>query len=165
MGVAVAGCGGGRAPVASGSPATGPAVTTTTDPASATTDPASATTVPGHSTSPTTGSGEPVLIVGSSDGTVGYDGREPSTIGFSRDSTNVVSHLSWTSWDPAAAVGQGLLGINDCKPSCAAGTVTQVLVTVHLTKVVDGHFTAMTEKAGSLFHSYSYPADWAASAS
>ncbi len=105
-----------------------------------------------------------MLIVRTSDGTVGYDGREPSTIGFSRDSSNIVSHLTWSSWGPTAAVGHGTLGLNNCKPNCATGTVTQVSATVGLS-LVDGHFTAMTEKSGSSDLSYSYPSNWAASAS
>ena len=59
---------------------------------------ASATTVPPVTTSLTTAAGgsnggHPVLNVRRFDGTVGYDGREPSTIGFSKDSSNIVTHL------------------------------------------------------------------------
>ena len=131
---------------------------------------ASATTVPPVTTSPTTAAGGsngagPVLIVRTSDGTVGYDGREPSTIGFSKDSSNIVTHLVWSSWGPTTAVGHGTLGINNCKPNCATGKVTQIPATVQLRLVVNGHFTAMTEKSGSSNFTYSYPSNWAASAS
>ena len=107
----------------------------------------------------------PQLIVRSFDGTISYVGRRPATIGFSGDSTNIVSHLTWTSWGPTTAVGHGLLGLDNCKPNCASGTVTEVLTTIELSDVVSGHFTAMTEKSGSLDRSYSYPSTWASSAS
>ncbi len=107
----------------------------------------------------------PQLIVRSFDGTISYVGRRPATIGFSGDSTNIVSHLTWTSWGPTTAVGHGLLGLDNCKPNCASGTVTEVLTTIELSDVVSGQFTAMTEKSGSLDRSYSYPSTWASSAS
>ena len=106
-----------------------------------------------------------MLIVRSFDGTISYEGRQPSTIGISGDSTNIVSHLRWSSWGSSGAAGQGLVGVNDCQPNCAAGTVTEVPATIDLGGVTDGHFTTMTEKSGSTTHSYSYPSDWAASAS
>lgn len=106
-----------------------------------------------------------MLITRTFDGAIGYEGREPTTIGFSRDSSNVVSHLTWSAWGPTTAVGRGSLGVDSCQPGCAAGTVTQVPVTVDLSAVLDGHFTAKTEKGGTLVRSYSYPSAWAASAS
>lgn len=171
-GVALNGSSGGQAPVTTVPVTTGSA---TTAPAPATTAPVPAknipaTTVPIATAPPTTAaagssSPAPVLIVRSFDGTVGYEGREPSSIGFSGDSSNIVTHLTWSSWGPTSAVGHGMLGVDDCNPNCAAGTVTQEPATVDLGQVVNGHFTAITEKSASLDRSYTYPSNWAASAS
>lgn len=183
-GAVLAGCGGGSGGhrVAQGGSPAGPDAATTV-PAAVTTVPATtvpapaptvpATTVPATSVPapaptvppPATTTPAPVLIVRSFDGTVGYEGREPSTIGFSGDSSNIVTHLTWISWGPTTAVGRGTLGVNDCKPNCATGTVTQQPAIVDLGQVVSGHFTAMTEKSGSSDRSYTYPSNWAASAS
>lgn len=111
------------------------------------------------------GSGPPVLIVHSFGGSVAYDGRQPTSIGFSSDSSNILTHLTWTSWGPTSAVGHGTLGVDSCLPNCAQGTVTQVPATVRLGGVSAGHFTTMAEKAGSLSRSFVYPSDWATSAS
>ncbi len=131
---------------------------------------ATATTSPTNPTNPTTPStspsgGGPVLIVRTFSGSVSYDARKPSMIGFSADSSNVVTHLTWSAWSAAGASGTGSLELNNCQPSCAQGSVTHVAASVHLGAVVSGHFTTMTEKAGTLSRSYSYPSDWAASAS
>lgn len=183
-GTALAGCGGGatgkRAVAPGGLSTTSLAPTTTTAPAPATTAPdatapdatAPATTPPAPaSTSPSTTAGttapsnaNPLLIVRSSGGSISYEGRRPVTIDFSVDSTNIVGHLSWNSWG-SAAVGHGYLGLNNCRPNCAQGTVTQVPATIDLGAVAGGHFTAMTEKAGSFFRRYSYPSSWASGAS
>lgn len=109
--------------------------------------------------------GGPVLVVENPSGSVSYDGQKPSTIDFSRDSTNIVDHLTWTSWGPSTALGHGELGLNNCQPNCATGTVTKVPATIRLSGLAGGHFTAMTEKAGSLFRTYSYPDNWALGAS
>ncbi len=136
--------------------------------------PVTASTVPAASASATTGSAPvvtgpgnawPVLVVRSFDGTVGYDGREPSTVAFSGDSTNIVSHLTWSSWTTSGAVGHGLLSLDNCDPNCAQGSVSQVPATIDLGTVVSGRYTTMTEKAGAISHRYSYPSDWATSAS
>jgi hypothetical protein len=62
-------------------------------------------------------------------------------------------------------VGHGLLGVDNCQPDCAQGQVTQVPATIELGMPVDGHFTTMTETAGTTTHHYTYPSDWASSAS
>lgn len=117
----------------------------------------------GASTGPSDSS--PVFIVRSFDGSVSYDGREPSTIALSGDSTNIVSHLTWSSWGSGGAVGHGQLGLDNCVPNCAQGSVTQVPATIDLGTVIGGHYTAMTENAGTIFRRYSYPTDWATDAS
>lgn len=180
-GAALAGCGGGssgrRSAASASSPTTATtAPATTVAPSPTTTPPAPATTVPATTvppatapaTSPSSSSssgGGPVLIVQAFGGSVGYDGQKPSVIDFSSDSTNIVTHLTWSTWGPSTAIGNGQLGLNNCQPNCAQGTVTQVPVTIDLSAVVSGHFTAMTEKATSLFRTYSYPSNWALGAS
>ena len=162
----VAGCGshGSRqAAVQAGGPGSGSTPTTVT-PTTFTPSTVTPSTVAPSTVAPSTVAA-PQLIVRSFDGTISYVGRRPATIGFSGDSTNIVSHLTWTSWGPTTAVGHGLLGLDNCKPNCASGTVTEVLTTIELSDVVSGHFTAMTEKSGSLDRSYSYPSTWASSAS
>lgn len=173
-GAALAGCGGGSSGRRSAASASSPTTATTATTAPATTAPATtvpATTVPpatapltSPSSSSSSGSG-PVLIVQAFGGSVGYDGQKPSVIDFSSDSTNIVTHLTWSTWGPSTAIGNGQLGLNNCQPNCAQGTVTQVPVTIDLSAVVSGHFTAMTEKAISLFRTYSYPSNWALGAS
>ena len=121
--------------------------------------------MPTPALTPTPDGSGPVLITHGFGGGVGFDGTKPSTIAFSRDSSNVVTHLSWSAWGPATAVGHGTLTRSNCLPSCAQGTSTSVPAVIRLSQVVDGHFAAMTEDAGSLSRSYSYPSNWAASAS
>lgn len=106
---ALAGCGGGAAGAQTtgagdGANAAGRGATTTTAPAPNPSVPTSApdpTTTAPSPTSSTSGAGTtaagPVLIVRAYDGSVGYDGRRPTTIGFSGDGTNVVEHLAWSS--------------------------------------------------------------------
>ena len=157
-GAALAGCGGGSSGQRSAAGASSPTTATT---APATTVPP--TTVPATSP-PSSGSG-PFLIVRAFGGSVGYNGQRPTVIDFSSDSTNIVTHLTWSTWGPSTAVGTGQLGLNTCQPNCAQGTVTQVPVTIDLSGVVSGHFTAMTEKATGVSNSYSYPSNWPLGAS
>lgn len=141
----------------------GATTTTTTAPAPTTTGPTPATTAPASDTGPS--GGGPVLIVRAFGASAGYDGRKPSTIAFSRDSSNIVQHLTWSSWGPTTAAGHGTVALDNCQPNCAQGSVTQVAATVDLSSVVGGHFTAMSERAGGFSRTYSYPSDWATSAS
>jgi hypothetical protein len=106
-----------------------------------------------------------MLVIHAADGAVSYSGRMPSSIGFSADSTNVVTHLSWSSWNQDAAEGSGTFEHNNCVPNCAQGTVTPESATITLGAPVDGHFTSMTETIGSTKESFDYPANWALSAS
>lgn len=147
-------------------PTTAPATTDHTATPSTTAPPG--TTAPSRSTSTTTaaagttaGSQEPVLLVRMSNGNVGYEGREPKTIDYSVDSSNIVDHIHWSSWGPQSAVGHGVWTEESCNPNCATGPVTDVPATITLGGVSAGHFTTMTEQAGKLDKAYRYPADWA----
>ena len=52
---------------------------------------------------------------------------EPACGGYgcalSGDSTAFLYHMKWTTWSAAEAVGTGTYKLDDCHPSCAAGTV------------------------------------------
>ncbi|HET9071054.1 MAG TPA: hypothetical protein VFN60_04000 [Acidimicrobiales bacterium] len=102
-----------------------------------------------------------MLLVRMSNGNVGYEGREPKTIDYSVDSSNIVDHIHWSSWGPQSAVGHGVWTEESCNPNCATGPVTNVPATITLGGVSAGHFTTMTEQAGKLDKAYRYPADWA----
>lgn len=157
-GVSLAGCGGGSHPVAGSSFASVASRGAATPSASPAAPSGPASPSPAVDT-------RPVLIVHDATGAVSYDGREPSMIAFSRDSSNIVEHLSWSSWGSGGAVGHGTLGLNTCEPNCAQGTVRQVPATVEMSGVVGGHFTVMTEKSGAILQHYRYPSDWASGAS
>lgn len=116
-------------------------------------------------TTSTTSAAPPVLVIHAANGAVSYSGRMPSSIGFSADSTNVVTHLTWSSWSQSGAVGNGTFEHNNCVPNCAQGTITPEASTVTLSAPVDGHFTSMIETIGTTKESFDYPANWALSAS
>lgn len=138
--------------------ATRPAVSPTSTGATSTTGTAN------PSTAGTTGTG-PVLIVHDANGTRTYDSRRPSTIDFSSDASNIVTHIDWTTWGPSTATGKGTLMLNTCKPNCAQGTVSPVPATITLSGVTGGHFTSMTELAGGTPKHFRYPSYWASGAS
>lgn len=54
----------------------------------------------------------------------------------SGDSTASLWHMTWSTWSSATAVGTGTEKLDDCKPSCAEGTLHPVPVTVTLSKPV-----------------------------
>jgi hypothetical protein len=54
----------------------------------------------------------------------------------SGDSTVSLSHMTWSTWNSATAVGTGTEKLDDCTPNCAAGTLHPVPVTVTLSKPV-----------------------------
>jgi hypothetical protein len=74
-----------------------------------------------------------------------WSGVEPKTIGFSGDAGNIVSDITWSSWNADSAVGQGTWGYDNCEPSCAAGQVTPYPTTISLSKPSGGQFTLLTE--------------------
>ncbi|MGC8481231.1 MAG: hypothetical protein ACP5PJ_06745 [Acidimicrobiales bacterium] len=116
-------------------------------------------------TTSTTSAAPPLLVIRAANGAVSYSGRMPLSIGFSADSTNVITHLSWSSWSQSGAVGNGTFEHNNCVPNCAQGTITPEAATVTLDVPEDGHFTTMTETIGTTKESFDYPANWALSAS
>jgi hypothetical protein len=65
---------------------------------------------------------------------------EPACGGYScalsGDSTAFLYHMKWTTWSANEAVGSGTYKLNDCNPSCAAGTVYPVAAVVTLSQPV-----------------------------
>ena len=100
-----------------------------------------------------------MLAVGS------YSGMRPSEIAYSGDGTNVVTGLSWSSWTATSATGTGTSDIDSCVPSCAAASPNNVSTTITVSAPVNGHFTKMTETRNGSTTSYTYPDNWAQSAS
>jgi hypothetical protein len=87
----------------------------------------------------------------------GYTGRQPSKIYFSADSGDIVTGLAWASWTAAGATGSGISSIQDCVPSCAAGTATTVPTTITLSSPVNGRFTVITEVRDGKTLRFQYP--------
>jgi eukaryotic-like serine/threonine-protein kinase len=100
-----------------------------------------------------------VLTVGS------YSGTKPTEIAYSGDATNVVTTITWTSWTATGATGQGTSDIDSCVPNCAAAPPSYVPTTITLSAPVNGTFTQMTETRNGSTTSYTYPNNWAQSAS
>lgn len=48
------------------------------------------------------------------------------------DGSAVLTHLNWSSWTDTEASGRGVLELNNCEPSCAAGTFSPSTATVTL---------------------------------
>ena len=89
-----------------------------------------------------------------------WTGLKPSLIGFSGDSTNIVTGLEW-QWGRSTAVGHGVWGYNDCQPYCAAGKITDYEATITLLDPAGGQFTALLEETGGphgFVESYLLPA-------
>jgi len=106
---------------------------------------------------------EPVIFTAGS-----YSGTEPSTIDYSGDGGNIATNLQWSSWGSVTAIGYGRVGLNNCTPDCANGTVTYVPVTVTLSNPIQGDPTiwgSMTEQYSVYDASYSYPGTWPLGAS
>jgi hypothetical protein len=124
---------------------------------------ATSTTSPSQAASSTPASSSPaalpVLAVGS------YSGMRPTEIAYSGDATNVVTGLTWSSWTATAATGTGTSDIDSCVPSCAAASPDPVSTTITLSDPVNGQFTHMTETRNGSATSYTYPSQWAQSAS
>lgn len=69
----------------------------------------------------------------------------PAIIVFSGDATNVVSHITWSSWTATGAVGHGTWKYLNCMPSCATGSETPYPATLILSQPIDGTFTQINE--------------------
>jgi hypothetical protein len=95
--------------------------------------------------------------------TAGYSGRYPTTIAFTGDSQNIVTGISWSSWGPDQAVGNGTWTYNDCVPDCASGSTTPYPATITLSNPANGMYTTLTEVTsgpnGST-QSYTYGTSW-----
>jgi hypothetical protein len=48
------------------------------------------------------------------------------------DAGDVLAHLHWVSWAPAAAFATGIEQVNDCTPNCAAGKFINYPILVNL---------------------------------
>ena len=139
-----------------------PATSSTTAPTSpaASTTPASSTASTPASTPASTAAQQlPVITAG------GYSGIKPTGIAYSGDATNVVTGIQWSSWTATGATGTGTSDINSCIPNCAQAPPDYVTTTITLSAPVNGKFTQMTETRSGGTTSYSYPANWAQSAS
>lgn len=101
----------------------------------------------------------PVVTIGT------FTGTRPIEIDFSADAGNVVLSIEWVSWTAAGAKGYGVSAIESCRPSCAAGPVTQVPVTITLSRPAGGRFTVMTETREGSTVTLDYPGLWALGAS
>lgn len=81
-----------------------------------------------------------------------WTGREPTTIAFSGDATNIVSDLTW-SWTATGATGHGTWTFESCDPNCAAGSQTPYPATVTLSDPVGGQFTRGVEQTSGPYGS------------
>jgi len=93
---------------------------------------------------------------------------EPTTLGFSGDSTNFITDITWTAWTATTATGQGTWGYLSCNPNCAQGGSTPYPATLTLTDPVDGSFSRITEQTAGPYgfsQTYTYPSPWALGAS
>jgi hypothetical protein len=74
-----------------------------------------------------------------------YNGRDPATIDYSGDSSNVATDLVWSSWTATGAQASGTVIIQGCNPNCAQGSQSPTPVTITLSNPVNGVFMSMTE--------------------
>jgi hypothetical protein len=105
------------------------------------------------------GKAEPVIFTAGS-----YSGTDPSAIYYSGDSGNIVTGINWSTWGNQTAIGYGTLGVDNCNPNCAQGTVTDVPATITLSNPIQGTPTiwgSMTESYEGQNASYAYPGTWA----
>ncbi len=97
-----------------------------------------------------------------------YDGIKPREVGFSADSTNDLTNITWSSWTTTSATGSGTWTYESCDPDCANGPTTPYPATIQLSQPVNGVFTAMTETTSGPYGggtNYTYPNNWAMGAS
>jgi hypothetical protein len=87
----------------------------------------------------------PLLTMSPLYGDTGYSGRNPAQIDFSGDSGNIVSGISWASWGPTQAVGNGIWMYQGCVPDCASGSETPYPTTIALSNPAHSRFTTITE--------------------
>jgi hypothetical protein len=80
-----------------------------------------------------------------------WTGVEPSLMQFSGDAGNIVTNITWSSWNVLGAVGAGSWLYDDCVPDCAGGTVTPTPATIILSLPSGGRFTQLTEELSGPF--------------
>jgi len=97
----------------------------------------------------------PLLSIPPQHGSAGYSGRFPKTIGFSADAGNIVTGLSWPTWDAHQAIGHGTWTYDNCVPDCAQGSQTPYPATITLSQVADGKYTQL-EEATSGPHGFTF---------
>lgn len=143
----------GRSPVtvANATPAVSQAVRASKQP-SASPSPPAGTAEP----SPTVASTPPLPLLKAGS----YEGKKPTSIGFSADGGNVVSSISWSSWAPTSAIGRGNSVIENCVPDCAQGGFVTVTATIKLSNPSGGFFTMMTETRDGHKLVWKYPNRW-----
>ncbi|HEY2281396.1 MAG TPA: hypothetical protein VGI00_23810 [Streptosporangiaceae bacterium] len=158
------GCGSGHQsirPVAASSPVT---ITASTAATSQPSDRAAALPSASATCYDSCGQPEPVLFTAGN-----YTGMEPSMIAFSADGGNVVTDLSWTSWNAGTAIGHGAVHHHDCKPNCAQGTVTSGTATITLSDPGPGTPTVwrsmVEQEDNGVTLTWSYPGTWPINAS
>ena len=106
-----------------------------------------------------------MLITRSYSGETTFDAREPASIDVSPDSTEIVDHLTWSTWGPTTATATGTLLVNGCQPNCASGTFHPSPATLTLGGVSDGHFTTLVVRGAKEVQDFTFPAAWVAGAS
>ncbi|MGH9171805.1 MAG: hypothetical protein ACRD0Z_13195 [Acidimicrobiales bacterium] len=127
-------------------------VTSTTRPNVTTTTTSTTTTT----TTATTPPSLPIATFGMN-GNIVWSGRDPTSIYISGDATNIVTGITWSSWDSTEAVGQGTSDILGCVPDCAQGSATPVATTIVLSEPVQGRFTLLTETRQGSTTTYPLP--------
>lgn len=60
----------------------------------------------------------------------------PVSVSVSCDSSAELKHMKWTAWNSHYATGEGTELVNNCRPSCAAGTYYPYSVIVRLSRPV-----------------------------
>ncbi len=75
-----------------------------------------------------------------------WTGTVPYLIYFSGDAGNIVSGITWSSWDATSATGQGTWDYLTCQPNCAQGPSTPYPAMLVFSEPRNGHFTRLTER-------------------
>jgi hypothetical protein len=80
--------------------------------------------------------------------TMAIDGMsviKPAVIAFSADGGNVPRNLVWSEWGTGTANAQGIIGLDNCDPDCAQGSVLTVPVTISVTDLYNNTYHLITE--------------------
>jgi hypothetical protein len=74
--------------------------------------------------------------------------------------------ITWTSWTTTTAYGEGTAAVNDCQPTCAAGTVSRYPASIYVfgtqpgpNPVFNDITVTPTGSTGKVESSYT-PGDW-----